>query len=369
MSKIIEYESLARTNAAFADDYRAAFETVLKSGWYILGNQVADFEKEFAEYCGTKYCIGVASGLDAIILALKAFDFPPDAEVIVPSNAYIACILGVINAGFTPVMVEPDRATYNIDPTKIEASITGKTAAILAVHLYGKMCDMSAINRIARKYGLKVVEDCAQAHGARHGDKKAGNWSDAGAFSFYPTKNLGALGDGGAITTNDPELADKVFYLRNYGSKKKYENKYLGFNSRLDEIQAAFLRKKLTRLDDINVHKRMLAARYFEKIDDRFVKPCKEEENFDVFHIFNIRHADRDELKKHLAEKGIKTEIHYPVPPHKQEGYKDLFSGKNFPRSDEIHATTLSLPIAFFHSTADVDYVANCINNFQNFTN
>jgi dTDP-4-amino-4,6-dideoxygalactose transaminase len=365
MSKIIEYESLAQTNAAFAGDYRAAFEAVLKSGWYILGPQVADFEQEFADYCGTKYCIGVASGLDAITLSLKAFDLPKNAEVVVPSNAYIACILGVINAGCKPVLVEPNINTYNIDPDKIEGAITNKTKAILAVHLYGKMCDMTAINTIAQKHGLKVIEDSAQAHGARHQDKKAGNWGDAGAFSFYPTKNLGALGDGGAITTSDADLADKLFYLRNYGSKIKYQNKYMGYNSRLDEMQAAFLRKKLVKLDEINSHKRKLADIYFDNLESRFVKPSRQTENFDVFHIFNIRCNKRDELKKYLFERRIKTEIHYPTPPHEQIAYRNFFNSTSFPISEEIHATTLSLPIAVFHTAAEVNYIAACVNGFK----
>jgi dTDP-4-amino-4,6-dideoxygalactose transaminase len=365
MTKMIEYESLANTNAAFINDYHTAFETVINSGWYILGKQVADFEQEFANYCGTKYCIGVASGLDAIILSLKALNLPENAEVIVPSNAYIACILGVINAGYKPVLVEPDIDTYNIDPLKIERAITGKTKAILAVHLYGKMCDMTSINIIAKKYDLKVIEDCAQAHGAQHWDKKAGNWSDAGAFSFYPTKNLGALGDGGAITTNDADIADRLFYLRNYGSKIKYENKYIGYNSRLDELQAAFLRKKLLKLDDINTHKRKLAKIYFDKIENRFMKPSRQAENYDVFHIFNIRCNKRDELKKHLFERGIKTEIHYPIPPHKQTAYQNLFNSEEFPISEDIHTTTLSLPIALFHTADEVNYIADCINGFK----
>jgi len=365
MREIIPYESLGETNAAFKEDYQAAFETVIRSGWYILGGEVVGFEKEFAAYCGTKFCIGVASGLDAIVLSLRAFDLPAGAEVIVPSNAYIACVLGVINAGCKPVLVEPDLATYNIDPAEIEAAITTKTKAILAVHLYGKMCDMTAVNQIAEKYGLKVVEDCAQAHGAKHLDKKAGNWSDAGAFSFYPTKNLGALGDGGAITTNDADLADRLIYLRNYGSKIKYQNEYIGFNSRLDELQAAFLRKKLVKLDEINDHKRKLARIYSEKIEKRFVKPVLQKDNEDVFHIYNIRCNKRDQLKNYLLENGIKTEIHYPIPPHKQTGYRHLFDPAFFPISEEIHETTLSLPIAVFHTMAEIEYVADCINDFK----
>jgi dTDP-4-amino-4,6-dideoxygalactose transaminase len=366
MSKItIPYESLEKTNASFVNSYNDAFQEVLKSGWYILGRQVSAFEQEFAHYCGTGHCIGVASGLDAMILALQALDLPRDAEVIVPSNTYIASVLAIINAGFKPVLVEPDINTYNIDPQKIETAITNKTKAILPVHLYGKMCDMGSINLIAQQYGLKVVEDCAQAHGAMHKGIKAGNSSNTGAFSFYPTKNLGALGDAGAITTNDAELADKLLYLRNYGSKKKYENKYIGHNSRLDELQAAFLRKKLAHLDEINNHKRKLAQVYLDKIDTRFIKPSIQPDNYDVFHIFNIRCNKRDRLKTYLAEKGIGTEIHYPIPPHQQVAYAGLFTAQAFPLSDIIHQTTLSLPIAYFHTVDEISYVANCINEFE----
>jgi dTDP-4-amino-4,6-dideoxygalactose transaminase len=365
MNKPIEYESLYKVNDCFKDDYEAAFKEVLESGWFILGSQVTAFENEFAQYCDTKHCIGLASGLDAIVLALKVFDFPADSEVLVPSNAYIACILGIVNAGYKPVLVEPDIATYNIDPKLIEAAITEKTVAILPVHLYGKMCDMTAINRIAQQYNLKVVEDCAQAHGAKHVGKKAGNWGDTGAFSFYPTKNLGALGDGGAITTNDDELAEKLRSLRNYGSKVKYHNELIGFNSRLDEMQAAFLRKKLLKLDDINAHKNELATIYFDKLTDNVTRPIIQPENYDVFHIYNIRHKKRDALKAYLKDKGITTEIHYPIAPHHQQAYKAMFAGLSFPLSEEIHATTLSLPISYFHTPEQVSYVADCINNFD----
>jgi dTDP-4-amino-4,6-dideoxygalactose transaminase len=366
MSKIIiPYESLEKTNADFVGGYNDAFQEVLKSGWYILGQQVSAFEQEFASYCGTQYCIGVASGLDAMVLSLKALDLPKDAEVIVPSNTYIASILAVVNAGYKPVLVEPDIATYNVDPEKIESAITTSTKAILPVHLYGKMCDMTAISHIAQKYELKIVEDCAQSHGAMHKGKKAGNYGDAGAFSFYPTKNLGALGDAGAITTNNADVADKLLYLRNYGSKKKYENKYTGYNSRLDELQAAFLRKKLARLDDINNHKRKLAQIYLDNIDKRFIVPSIQLENYDVFHIFNIRCNKRDQLKNYLADKGIATEIHYPIPPHQQVGYSTLFASQEFKLSEDIHQTTLSLPIAYFHTPDQISYVAECINAFE----
>jgi dTDP-4-amino-4,6-dideoxygalactose transaminase len=361
---MIAYESLEKTNASFDNDFRSALNDVLKSGWYILGQQVVHFEQEFAQYCGTKYCIGVASGLDAIILSLKALELPEGAEVIVPSNTYIASILAIINAGYKPVLVEPDLVTYNIDPAKIEKAITAKTKAILVVHLYGKMCDMTRINAIAQQHGLKVVEDCAQAHGAMHQGKKAGNWGDTGAFSFYPTKNLGALGDAGAITTNDAGLADKLLYLRNYGSKKKYQNEYIGFNSRLDELQAAFLRKKLPSLDAINTHKRSLAQLYFDNIDNRFMKPSIQEDNYDVFHIYNIRCNKRDKLKIYLLDKGIQTEIHYPTPPHWQPAYKNIFAGKKYPLSEEIHNSTLSLPIAFFHSEEEIEHICQMVNSF-----
>lgn len=362
---MIEYESLFKVNDLFKEEYQAAFNEVLQSGWYILGGQVANFEQEFASYCGTKHCIGVASGLDAIILSLRAFNFEEGTEVIVPSNAYIACILGVINAGYKPVLVEPDLHTYNINPEKIAEAITAKTRAILVVHLYGKMCDMTRISEIAQTFNLKVVEDCAQAHGAKHLGKKAGNWGDAGAFSFYPTKNLGGLGDGGAITTNNDELAAKLKSLRNYGSQKKYYNDDIGFNSRLDEIQAAFLRKKLPKLDDINSHKNNLARVYSEKLTHRFIKPVVEPHNLDAFHIYNIRCDKRDELKSYLLGKGISTEVHYPVPPHQQTGYRQLFAGQGYPISELIHATTLSLPISYCHTIEQVEYVADCINSFD----
>lgn len=365
MNQVIEYESLLKANASLQHDYAAAYREVMRSGWFILGKQVVEFEKEFARYCGNAYCIGVASGLDAITLILKALDLPEGSEVVVPSNAYIACILGVINAGLKPVLAEPDIQTYNINPDAIEAAINDNTTAILAVHMYGKICNMTRINEIAMRYGLKVIEDCAQAHGAKHFDKKAGNWSDAAAFSFYPTKNLGALGDGGAITTNKEELARKLLSLRNYGSKQKYENEYIGFNSRLDELQAAFLRKKLRILDQINNHKNQLAAIYSEKLQDKFIKPIAEPDNYDVFHIYNIRCERRDDLKNYLTEKKILTEIHYPIPPHRQKGYQHLFSNKSFPISEEIHRTTLSLPVSYFHTLGQINYIAECINNFE----
>ncbi|MDX2189708.1 MAG: DegT/DnrJ/EryC1/StrS family aminotransferase [Bacteroidota bacterium] len=364
MNSTIEFESLKNTNKIFEKDFQNAIEEVLQSGWYILGSQLQKFESEFAHYCGTKYCVGVASGLDALILSLLALELPKNSEIITVSNTYIATILAIVNAGFKPVLVEPDIHTYNIDPTKIEQAITPNTKAIIVVHLYGKMCDMSEINRIAQKHHLKVIEDCAQAHGAEHKGRKAGNWGNLGAFSFYPTKNLGAIGDAGGITTNDEKLYDKLLYLRNYGSKIKYKNDLIGMNSRLDEIQAACLSVKLKKLDEINTHKQKLANIYLNKLSDKLIKPIIQEDNFDVFHIFNVRHPKRDELRAYLLNEGIKTEIHYPIPPHKQSAYSHLFEGCQFPIADEIHATTLSLPISFGHTTDDIEFVVEKINKF-----
>ncbi|PCI98558.1 MAG: aminotransferase [Flavobacteriales bacterium] len=360
---MIEYENLNKVNAALFEKYEDKFSSFLKSGWYILGNDVRTFENEFAQYCNTNHCVGVASGLDALVLALNAFDFEKGSEVIVPSNTYIATILAILNNGLKPVLVEPNIGTYNIDPTKIEEKITNKTKAILVVHLYGKCCEMDAIMDIANQYKLKVVEDAAQAHGAKYKNKITGSFGDFGAFSFYPTKNLGALGDAGAITTNSEELQTIVRSLRNYGSEKKYYNDRIGFNSRLDEIQAGFLSIKLNILNQITDHKRSLAKIYLEELSDAFIKPVVDENYLDVYHIFNVRHQKRDQLKSYLLENDIKTEIHYPVAPHHQKAIKGLFDA-NYPISEEIHNTTLSLPISYFHSKEDVMRVVETMNKF-----
>lgn len=359
---MIEYENLALFNKQLFPKLKEAFNNFLESGYYILGNQVSKFEEKFANYIGMKYCIGVASGLDALILAIYAFNFPKDTEIIVPSNTYIATILAIIRNGFKPVLVEPDITTYNIDPNKIEEKITNQTKAILVVHLYGKPCDMDPIIRIAEKYNLKIIEDAAQAHGAKYKNKKVGSFG-IGCFSFYPTKNLGAFGDGGAITTNDEELANKLRALRNYGSSKKYYFSYLGFNSRLDELQAALLSVKLDYLDDIINHKRKLAKIYLENLKDDFIKPVVQKDYFDVYHIFNVRHPKRDELREYLLKNGIKTEIHYPIPPHKQECMKSFFKG-SYPIAEEIHKTTLSLPISYFHTEEDIYKVCEVMNRW-----
>ena len=362
---MIEYENLQKVNEPFFADYKKAFTDVMNGGWYILGKAVEKFEREFADYCGVRHCIGVASGLDALTISLEVFRFKPGSEVIVPSNTYIATILSILHCGLKPVLVEPDIKTYNIDPAKIEDAVTSKTVAIMPVHLYGKICHMDPIMEIANRHGLKVVEDCAQAHGSKYKSKKSGTFGHCNAFSFYPTKNLGALGDAGAVVTDDDDLAQQVKMFRNYGSKIKYYNEVVGFNSRLDELQAAFLTIKLKKLDDINKHKRKLAAIYLEKIKGDFVKPVVQKDYHDTYHIFNIRHSQRDKLKKYLLDNGIKTEIHYPVPPHKQKALKGMFNNSSYPISEEIHASTLSLPISYGHSEEDICEVAEKINGFK----
>jgi dTDP-4-amino-4,6-dideoxygalactose transaminase len=360
---MIEYENLGRVNEILFEKYQEKFKEFLKSGWYILGNNVATFELEYASYCNTQSCIGVASGLDALILAINACAFPKESEIIVPSNTYIATILAIVHNGFKPVLVEPDIQTYNIDPTKIEEKITPKTKAILVVHLYGKSCDMDQITDIAKKYNLKIIEDAAQAHGAMYKEKKVGSFG-IGCFSFYPTKNLGALGDAGAITLNDTSLDQKLRALRNYGSSTKYYNDELGYNSRLDEIQAGFLSIKLTILEEITAHKRTLAQYYFEHLDPRFIMPVQHSDFFDVFHIFAIRHPKRGELKAFLLEHNIKTEIHYPLPPHRQKAMQNIISGE-YPIAQEIHDTILSLPISYGHTLEQIQYVCDVINRFK----
>lgn len=360
---MIDYENLKKLNQSFEADFKASFNDTIDSGWYILGKKVAQFEQEFAAYCKTNHFVGLASGLDALSFALKCFDFKPGDEVIVPSNTYIATILSIIQNGMVPILVEPDLATYNIDPTLIEEKITSRTKAIMVVHLYGKVCDMDPILALADKYQLKVVEDCAQAHGAQYKGKMAGNFGHFGAFSFYPTKNLGALGDAGGMTTNDAALAETIRTLRNYGSKEKYINELVGYNSRLDEVQAGFLSIKLKRLDEINTHKRKLAALYLDALKSDFILPDVNPDYFDVYHIFNIRHPKRDELRAHLLKNDIKTEIHYPVAPHKQEAMRGIIHG-DFPISTEIHNTTLSLPISFAHTESDILTVIDVLNKF-----
>ncbi len=360
---MIEYESLGKLNRPFFDAYQDSFKKTLESGWYILGNNVKQFEDEFASYCSSKYCVGLASGLDALLLALKAHDFEPNSEVIVPANTYIATILAIMQAGLKPILVEPDIQTYNIDPEKISEKITSKTVAVMVVHLYGRCCEMDKIDALVKKHQLVLIEDCAQAHGSTFKGKLAGSFG-IGAFSFYPTKNLGALGDAGAITTSDETLATNISTLRNYGSKTKYYNEVLGYNSRLDEIQAGFLSIKLKKLNAINAHKNQLAKLYSSELKSDFVKPLNSPDYFHTYHIYNIRHPERDKLKKHLLDNDVKTEIHYPVAPNKQQALKAVLKNQEYPISEEIHATTLSLPISYFHTTEDILRVIEVINNF-----
>jgi len=361
---MIEYENLGQLNKPFFEDFEKSFHQSLLSGWYVLGKNVENFENEFASYCSSKYCLGVASGLDALILALKAFDFNEGDEVIVPSNTYIATILSIMHSNLKPVLVEPDIDTYNIDPLKIEEKITKKTKAILIVHLYGKVCEMDRIKAICKKHDLKLIEDCAQAHGAKFKNQQAGTFGDFGCFSYYPTKNLGAIGDAGSITTDNIDLKEKIKKLRNYGSSIKYINELIGYNSRLDEIQAGFLSIKLKKLDEINTHKRRLAAIYLETLKSDFIKPVVNKDYFDVYHIFNIRHPKRDELKDYLLKNDIKTEIHYPVAPHKQQAMKGVFGNETYPISEQIHQTTLSLPISYFHTENEIRKVIEAMNKF-----
>ncbi|MBC7695250.1 MAG: DegT/DnrJ/EryC1/StrS family aminotransferase [Burkholderiales bacterium] len=361
---MIEYENLNNLNKPLFEEYKAAFSEVLESGWYILGNKVKDFEKQFATYCNADFCIGVANGLDALNLSLRSFKFERGSEVLVPSNTYIATILSIVDNGLKPVLVEPDIATYNINPLLLEQAITPKTKAIMVVHLYGKVCEMAPILAVAKKYNLKVIEDCAQSHGAKYKNKLSGSFGDFAAHSFYPTKNLGALGDAGAITTNVEELANKIRVLRNYGSKEKYYNEVVGVNSRLDELQAALLLVKLKYMEQITHHKRELASVYLSGLNSDFIKPQLHPDHYDVYHIFNIRHPKRDALKEYLLKHEIKTEIHYPVAPNKQKAMQGILDQEKTPIAEEIHQTTLSLPISYFHTKETIQKVVDVMNSF-----
>ena len=362
----IPYEDLGRLNAPFFAELKERFAQTLESGWYILGKNVERFEEEWAQYLGSKHAVGVASGLDALTIALRTLDLPPNSEVIVPSNTYIATILSILLCGFTPVLVEPNIDTYNIDPAELEAHLTKHTAAVIVVHLYGKPCDMGQITEFTKRHDLRLIEDCAQSHGARFRGKMTGVFGDFGAFSFYPTKNLGALGDAGALVTDDEELARRARTIRNYGSLSKYYNEVVGMNSRLDEVQAGFLSVKLPKLDHINAHKRRLARLYQEELNSQFIKPVIEPDVFDVYHIYSIRHPRRDLLRDYFRSHGIVTEIHYPVPPHAQQALRGKLRqpASEFPLAEEIHRTILSLPISFCHTEAEVCRVIEVANAF-----
>ncbi|MGZ3814150.1 MAG: DegT/DnrJ/EryC1/StrS family aminotransferase [Mucilaginibacter sp.] len=343
----VSFLDIKAANQALSSGIEQGFDRVLNSGWYILGNEVTKFEQEFADYCEVAYCVGVGNGLEALHLILRAYGIGIGDEVIVPANTYIATMLAVTYAGAKPIPVEPDEQTFNLNPLLIEAAITPKTRAIIAVHLYGQPADMEAIKAIASRYNIKVIEDAAQAHGARYKKCRVGALGDAAGFSFYPGKNLGAIGDAGAVTTNDAGLADKLRALRNYGSRVKYVNDFKGFNSRLDELQAAVLREKLIRLDEWNERRKDIADHYFrELLDSPLQLPVVANWADPVWHLFVVRYSRRDNLLKQLLDAGIGTMIHYPIPPHLQAAYAELgFAEGAFPITERIHREVLSLPI------------------------
>ncbi len=362
----IPFVSFIHMERELNEELRNAFDRVFKSSWYIGGKEDAAFERAFADYCGMDHCVGVGNGLDALMLALKALGIGKGDEVIVPSNTFIATALAVTYVGAKPVFVEPDIRTFNIDPDLIESDVTDKTRAIMPVHLYGQACDMDLIMDIAKRHGLKVVEDCAQAHGATYKGQKVGTFGDAAGFSFYPGKNLGALGDAGAVVTNNEALAEKIRALGNYGSDYKYHHIYKGNNSRLDELQAAFLSVKLGHLDRMNEDRRRIANVYTERIkNDKVILPFVNPDCNPVWHIYGIRCAERDALETYLNERGIGTNKHYPIPIHLQECYANLNYDKGaFPIAEEISATELSLPLYYGMTDDEIQYVVDAINDF-----
>lgn len=364
----VPFVSLKPMHDELKEKLNQAYNNVIDRSIYIQGQECEKFEEEFASYCGAKHCIGVATGLDAIYLILKAMEIGAGDEVIVPSNTFIATALAVSYCGATPVFVEPKIETYNIDVARIEEAITSKTRAIIAVHLQGRPADMDAVNVIAEKYNLKVIEDAAQAHGAKYNGNRVGTLSDASAFSFYPGKNLGALGDAGCVVTNDDEIATKVRALGNYGSDYKYHHIYKGTNSRLDELQAAFLRVKLPHLDEWNDARRKIAYRYLNEINNPLIKlPMPSSNDFEhIYHVFAIRCDQRDELEVFLKDNGIGTVKHYPVPMHLQGAYADLnIKEGELPIAEEISKTILSIPMYYGMSEDEITYVISVINLFR----
>ena len=363
---MIKFLDLKAINEQYRMEMEAAIKRVLDSGWYLLGKEIVNLEKEFSEYCGVKHTIGCANGLDALKLIIQAYGFGPGDEIIAPANTYIASLISISANGATPVLVEPDINTYLIDPEKIEAAITSRTKAIMVVHLYGRAMDMTRIWEIARRYNLKVIEDSAQAHGAMYNGRRVGNLGDASGFSFYPGKNLGCLGDGGAVTTNDDELAEKIRALRNYGSDVKYHFPYRGTNSRLDEIQAALLRVKLPHLDNDNAIRRRIAERYCSEIKNpNIVLPSLLGDAMrNVWHIFPVRVRNRAEFQQYLSDNGIQTVIHYPIPPHRQPAYTE-WHDLSLPITEKIHKEIISLPISPVMTEEDVCKIVQKINNYN----
>ncbi|HDS1681670.1 TPA: DegT/DnrJ/EryC1/StrS family aminotransferase [Pseudomonas putida] len=365
---MVDFLSLKAVNHQYREELLKACADVIDSGWYINGGALKRFETHFANYCDVKFCIGVANGLDALTLTLKAWKLlgrlKDGDEVIVPGNTYIASVLAITESGLTPVLVEPDPATFNIEPEAVRAAVNSRTKVILPVHLYGRIAPMPAIRAIADEFGLLVLEDSAQAHGAATQGKKVGGWGDASGFSFYPGKNLGALGDGGAITTNDAELAEVLCALRNYGSHEKYKNIYVGVNSRLDEIQAAMLDVKLKHLDDEVARRRNIAKCYAKGIENsKIALPAHGEDGEHVWHLYVVRTAVRDALQAHLASKGVQTLVHYPIPPHKQQAYKHL-NGLSLPVTEKIHEEVLSLPMDPTMTQEAIEHVIDACNSF-----
>ena len=366
---MIPFLDLKKINEPYEIVFQEKLKSVLDNGWYILGNEVREFESNFANYCGAKHCIGVGNGLDALVLIFKGYiqlgKLQKGDEVIVPANTYIASILAILQADLIPVLVEPKLETYNINPDLIQEKISSKTKAILAVHLYGQLAEMDTINIIARKFNLIVVEDAAQAHGAVKNLKlETDNLQSASAYSFYPGKNLGALGDAGAVTTNNAKLANVIRSLRNYGSENKYYNDYIGVNSRLDELQAAFLNVKLPYLDAENEKRRIIAKRYLSEIkNDKIILPFYDNLSYHVFHLFVIRTEKRTELQTFLLDNGIQAMIHYPLPPHKQKALVS-FNNLSFPLTEKIHDEVLSLPISPVLTMVEVDYIIKIVNQW-----
>ena len=365
---MIPFLDLKKVNAPYEITFQEKLKSVLDSSWYILGKEVTTFEVNFADYCGTKHCIGVGNGFDALVLIFKGYiqlgKLQKGDEVIVSANTYIASILAILEADLIPVLVEPKLETYNINPDLISEKITFKTKAILVVHLYGQLAEMDKINEIAIQNNLIVLEDAAQAHGAVSDSRKAGNLSNAAAFSFYPGKNLGALGDGGAVTTNDAELAQIIQSIRNYGSEKKYYTDYIGMNSRLDELQAAFLNVKLPHLDAVNNARKAIANRYLVGIkNDKIILPFWDLSDNHVFHLFVIRTENREELQQYLLKNGIQTMIHYPIPPHKQKAFSN-WNDLTFSVTEKIHDEVLSLPMSPIMKDDEVSFVISIINKY-----
>ena len=362
---MIKFLDLHKINERFRPEIDAAIKRVLDSGWYILGKEDEKFESDFAAFCGVKHCIGCANGLDALNLIIKGYGFGAGDEIIAPANTYIASILAITQNNCTPVLVEPDLKTYNINPDLIEEKITPKTRAIMVVHLYGQAVEMEKIQELAKKYNLKIIEDSAQAHGAIYKGKRTGNLGDASGFSFYPGKNLGCLGDGGCVTTNDDELAAEIRAIRNYGSNIKYNNILQGINSRLDEIQAAVLDIKYRFLDEDNEKRRKIADFYSKNIKNPLITlPETYARESHVWHIYPVRTVNRNKLQQFLLDNGIQTLIHYPIPPHKQQCFKE-WNNLSFPITEKIHEEILSIPISPVLSAAEMQKVVEVINEFE----